>query len=78
MPATGWLQDQRQVCFTPYGTNYHVLFALLITVSTTTTQTMPPSDRLGYMSEPQILASTLCSVKDVNTGTEHPPPSSSQ
>jgi hypothetical protein len=59
----GWLQDRRQVYFTPYGTNYHALFTILTTVSTTTTQTTPPLDRHGYASEPQILVSTLYLVK---------------
>jgi hypothetical protein len=61
--TTGWLQDQRQVCFTPYDENYDALFTILITVSITTTRTAPPSDKLGYASEPQILASTLCLIK---------------
>jgi hypothetical protein len=61
--TTGWLHDRRQVCFTPYGTDYHALFTMLITVATTTTQTTPPSGRLGYASKPQTLALTLCLVK---------------
>jgi hypothetical protein len=78
LQATGWLQDRRQVCFTPYRMDYHVLFTTLIIVPITTAQTAPPSGRLGYASEPQTLASALCTVKDSNTGIEHPPPSSSQ
>jgi hypothetical protein len=46
------LQDRRQVYFTPYETDYHALFTIFITVSTTTTRTTPPSGRLGYAYEP--------------------------
>jgi hypothetical protein len=61
--TTGWLQNRRQVSFMPYRKNYYALFTILITLSTTTTRTTPPSYKLGYTSEPQILASALCSVK---------------
>jgi hypothetical protein len=61
--TTRWLHDWCQVCFTPYEENYYALFTILIIVSTTTTQTTSPSDKLGYASEPQILALALCSVK---------------
>jgi hypothetical protein len=40
-----------------------VLFTILIIVSTTMARTTRSSDRLGYASEPQILASALCTVK---------------
>jgi hypothetical protein len=48
----GLLQDQCQVCLTPYWVDYHVLFTILITVSTTTTKTTPPSGRIGTRPSP--------------------------
>jgi hypothetical protein len=50
--TTGWLQDERQVCFTPYRENYHALFTILITISTATTRITPPSGKLRYVPEP--------------------------
>jgi hypothetical protein len=57
-----------------YPTYCQELFAILVTTPTTTTQTTPPSDRLGHTTEPRALASALCTVKDANTGTGHPFP----
>jgi hypothetical protein len=68
------LQGWCQVCFTPYRTNYHVLFTILVTISTTTTRTTYPQDRLGYTSKPLILALALFSVKMWDIGTGHPSP----
>jgi hypothetical protein len=76
--TTGWLQNRCQVCFTPYGVDYHALFTILITISTTMTWTTPPSGRLGYTSEPPIQASTLFSVKMRDTGYGRPPLDPSQ
>jgi hypothetical protein len=71
--ATG-LQGWCQVYFTPYKTNYHVFFTTLINISTTTTQTTHPQDRLEYASESLILALALHSVKMRDTGTRRPSP----
>jgi hypothetical protein len=48
--------------------NYHMLFTILISIPTTTTQTTHPQGRLEYASEPLIMASALYSVKMQDTG----------
>jgi hypothetical protein len=71
--TTGWLQKPQgwcQVLFTPFrmthGSNYHVLFTMLIAISTIKAQMPRPRDGLGYASEPPTLASALCLVKTWN------------
>jgi hypothetical protein len=53
-------------------TKYHVLFTILITISTTRTQTTHAQDDLGYASEPPTLASALWLVKIWDTRARHP------
>jgi hypothetical protein len=64
------LQGWCQVHFTPYGTNYHVLFTILITISTSRTRTTHPQDGLGYASEPPTLSMALCLVKIQDIGAD--------
>jgi hypothetical protein len=57
---------------------YQELFAILTIAPITMTWTTSPSYWLRYMTEPSALALVLYVVKDANTRTGHPPPSTSQ
>lgn len=56
----------------------HIKSTMLSVVSTTTTQTSHPQDRLRNASEPPTPASALYLVKAQVTGTRHPSPNQSQ
>jgi hypothetical protein len=82
---TGWLQKPQSrcpICFPTsrmtHGPDYHELFTMLSAISTTTTQTSHPQDRLGYASESSTPASALYLVKAQVTGTGHPSPNQRQ
>jgi hypothetical protein len=81
----GWLQKSQcwcQVCFTTsrmiHGMDYHALFTVMISISTTTAQTSRPQFGLGYESEPPTLASALYLVKTWDIEIYQPPPDQRQ